>query len=274
MIQFCCIGPQRTASSWLQEVLSHHPSICLPRGVKETMFFDQRYHKGLPWYEWHFAHRQEGQICGEIAPTYFDCHAAAQRIHAHFPDAKIIVNVRNPIEQSYSLFRHHFSKGRVSHDFDRATRTIPNILTAAHYEQHIPIWDVVFHGQMIFLFQEDVRSNPQHVIDEVCKYLGIDELLIPEAARSPVNQVNNAPRSRTAAKVLSSSATLLRSLRLHRWIALGKKLGLTSVYRGGRVIPPMDRPTFDFLLANFDKDIAWLEKKFNRDLSKWRQQSP
>ena len=75
-LDFVGIGPQRTASTWLNEMLLRHPSIALPTGVKETKFFDDRFHKGFAWYATHFADPDPSQVRGEIAPTYFDDDAA------------------------------------------------------------------------------------------------------------------------------------------------------------------------------------------------------
>ena len=50
------VGPQRTGTSWLHAQLSRHSRLCFPRRVKETFFFDERFHKGLEWYWSHFYH--------------------------------------------------------------------------------------------------------------------------------------------------------------------------------------------------------------------------
>src|SRR5215467_11453066 len=44
---FFIVGPPRTGTSWLHEILQSHT--CLPR-VKETRFFDERFDRGVAWY--------------------------------------------------------------------------------------------------------------------------------------------------------------------------------------------------------------------------------
>ena len=186
-IDFIGVGPQRTASSWLHEVLAQHSEIVLPEHVKETMFFDLHYEKGVNWYFWHFGSRGRGHVYGEIGPTYFHCPSAAERIRQLAPEARVIINVRNPIEQSHSLFRHHYSKGRVPNDFFAATRRIPAILTAAQYSRYTPIWEDCFPDRVLFLVQEDIRTNPQHVWDCVCVHLGVSRCELPRVGRQTIN---------------------------------------------------------------------------------------
>src|SRR5947209_9079616 len=49
---FVVIGPPRTGTSWLHDILSKHA--LLPNPTKETRFFDTHFHKGLDWYRAHF----------------------------------------------------------------------------------------------------------------------------------------------------------------------------------------------------------------------------
>lgn len=271
-INFCCLGPQRTASSWLQEVLACHPEICLPQGVKETMFFDSRYDKGLDWYNWHFQHRntQQQKACGEIAPTYFHSRQACDRMQELAPALKIIIMVRHPVDRAFSLYRHHLSKGRIRGSFQDALKTRPELITTGKYSQHAAYWESRFPaGEFLYLWQENVQQDPQSVLDEVCDFVGVSRIEIPAIARETVNSAS-APRNRLLALAFSSMATLLRSLRLHRLVNFGRSLGLKSVYEGGQTVEKMPESVRESLCHEFEPDIAWLENRLGRDLSHWR----
>ena len=97
------VGPQRTGSSWLWECLRRHPALCFPAAVKETHFLDERFERGWAWYAAHFAHRRVDQRCVEISATYFDVPAAAERLHAHAPDCRVIVTLRDPAARAFSV---------------------------------------------------------------------------------------------------------------------------------------------------------------------------
>jgi hypothetical protein len=48
---FFILGPPRTGTTWLHEVLRNHAE--LPSPTKETRFFDVHFHRGLDWYRAH-----------------------------------------------------------------------------------------------------------------------------------------------------------------------------------------------------------------------------
>ena len=66
---FFVIGPPRTGTTWLYEVLREHT--VLPAPTKETRFFDTHFHRGLDWYAAHFPSSTGDRMVGEVAPTYF-----------------------------------------------------------------------------------------------------------------------------------------------------------------------------------------------------------
>lgn len=271
-LDFVGIGPQRTASSWLHQVLLHHPKVAFPAGVKETMFFDQRYAKGLGWYAAHFAHAATDQLRAEIAPTYFDDDAARERLRGLYPDLKIIINVRNPVERAFSLFRHHVAKGRVAPDFERAIETMPRIITSGRYAAHCPLWEQAFGASnVLYIVQEDASARPEEVLERVCRFLDLPVIPLPAVGRE-VFGAGTVPRFRVLALAASSAATALRSLRLHRIAEWGKRIGLTRVYRGGRREQSMSAATRARLQRVFEPDIDWLERRLDRDFSAWRSQ--
>lgn len=269
-LDFLCLGPQRTASSWLQQVLEFHDEICLPKGVKETMFFDKHYAKGLAWYQWHFEDASPGTRCGEIAPTYFDSPEATSRVFDHFPELKLIVLIRNPIERTHSLYRHHLSKGRIRCKFDEALDRFPNLISSGKYSIHCPRWESQFgRSNFLYLRQEDVSERPQAVLNEVCDFLSIARMDLPSIGNEKVNSAT-APRSLLLARLFSLTSTMLRSARLYNVVNAAKRLGLKSVFSGGRSVDPMSATSRKRLAEEFDADVSWLENRLGCNLSGWR----
>lgn len=269
-VDFLAVGPQRTATSWLYEVLSHHPQICFPAGVKETMFFDLRYQRGWGYYDSHFQHVRAGQVIGEIAPSYFHSEGAVERIAASLPACKILINVRNPITRSHSLFRHHLSKGRVRNNFSSALVKMPEIIESGKYSKFAKRWEETFGADNVcYLVQEDIQNQPSDVLATVCRFLGLPNMPLPEVANTNINSAS-APRNWLLAKLLSSAATGLRGMRLHRLAELGKSWGLVRMYQGGGHIDPLTAKHFAELEAMYDEDIRWLERRLGRNFDYWR----
>jgi hypothetical protein len=266
------VGPQRTATSWLHEVLTVHPGLCLPRGVKETMFFDERFDKGLSWYAWHFRHRLAGQQCIEIAPTYFDRDVARARLAAHHQGLRVIVTARNPVTRAYSLYRLHLAKGRVRGSFAEAVREMPRILTSGHYAVHAAAWEHEFGRDRVhYVLQEDVRADPARVIAHICAFLGVAEMPLPRGPARHDRGLHAVPRYPRLARTVSSTATILRGWRLHGLVNIGKLAGLKGIYRAGGASLPLTPELYGELVDRFALDIDFLEARLGRDLSGWRR---
>ena len=275
-LDFAAVGPQRTATTWLYQALYGHPSLCFPQGVKETFFFDERYAKGLDWYRAHFAYHQPGQACAEMAPTYFDVAAVPQRLHAHNPHCRIVVTLRHPVARTWSLYRHHLAKGRVTDSFEAATQQMPRILTAGHYATHLPRWLDAFGAEQVkCLLLDDIQTAPEAALQALCQFL---EISVPEESANHHTPVNAAttPRSPQLARLATQAASLLRAYRLHAPIEWGKRLGLKRIYSGGSPhrAPQLTPERQQQLLARYEPDVRYLEDLLGRDLTAWRQPIP
>lgn len=268
-LNIVAVGPQRTASTWLYQALAEHPQLAFPEGVKETFFFDQRFEKGWDWYKWHYRNASEDALRSEVAPTYFDSELARQRLAELCSPLKVIISVRNPAERAVSLFRHHHSRGRVPADFEEAAQQFPSILAAGDYAEHAPKWEESFGPDNVFyLVQEDVADSAQDTLNKVCRFLGIELLELPESAQSRVNQSSGA-RYPIIAKLLSCSATFLRSYRLH-WInQLGIRIGLKRMYSGGMAVSVGDE-VVQALRERYEPHVLWLERRLGRSFAHWR----
>ena len=266
-IDFLAVGPQRTGSTWLYESLKSHPQISWPNGVKETFFFDLRFNKGYAWYFWHFDDANEKKL-GEVGPTYFDDEDAPQRVYDHNPDCKIVINIRNPIEKTYSVFRHFNTLGEVGRDFQQAVEQMPRIISSGKYKQHCQMWEDLFGGDRVYyLVHDDIKSAPQHTLDRVTDFLELDRLQMEN--RDSVVNAGTSPRYPKLVRVLELMARTLRSMRLHKVVNFGKSIGLKRVYSGGQPLPPLDDVQTEFLQKTFKDDIAWLENRLDRDFSVW-----
>ena len=100
---FIGVGPPRTGTTWLHEVLK--TQVGVPAGIKETHFFTLHYDKGLAWYQAHFYKCPVNRPIGEFCPSYFDSPEARGLIARHIPRCKIICTLREPAGRLYSQYR-------------------------------------------------------------------------------------------------------------------------------------------------------------------------
>jgi hypothetical protein len=255
-LHFVGVGPQRTGTTWLDEVLRQHPGLCLPRQVKETMFFDRDYERGLSAYAAHFRHRRPGQLCGEFGPTYFDAPEAPERIARLNPACRIIVGLRDPVERALSLYKHYWMLGQVRGGVREAVQAMPRLVTSGRYTVHLPRWRQTFASEQLhFIWLDNIASDPQSVLDGLCAFLGEAPMKLPPKGEQPIGTAT-VPAHRLVARITAWGARQLRARGWHHLVETGKALGMRRVFRGGRRAPDVTR-----------EDHAWLESQLRDEVA-------
>ncbi len=145
------VGAQKSGTTTLYALLRQHPDLFLA-DRKESHFFN---HDGaLPdnlsgakvWpIQTHAAYldlfaQAGGRLCAEICPTYLVSEQAAMRIKAVRPDAKIVILLRDPVQRSFSAYRHMQASG---------AETAPDFSTALDRPERQPDWEWQSMGQYI-----------------------------------------------------------------------------------------------------------------------------
>ncbi|OQX54882.1 MAG: hypothetical protein B5M53_05305 [Candidatus Cloacimonas sp. 4484_209] len=268
---FIAVGPQRTATTWIYECIRQHPDVCMPDGVKETMFFDKHYLNGLPWYQAHFRHCSPNKVIGEIAPTYFHSEEARERIHSIIPDCKIICTLREPVSRIFSLYLHMLRYGFTKLPFERALKDCPVLLDSSRYFFHVTRWQEIFGANnVLVLIQDDLKANPQQFIDQFCRFIGVSELKLQELQYAPIGR-EILSRSYYLARAGRLMAGWLRARRLHRVVNFGTKIGLRWLcLEGGKGVPKLSPEVEARLRIYFEPEIERLEVLLGRDLSQWK----
>jgi hypothetical protein len=271
LLEFVGVGPQRTGTTWLYECLREHPQLCFPQGVKETSFFDERFNTGWSWYESHFLHRRDGQLCSEIAATYFDIPEAAERICDHNPKCRVIITLRDPVARSFSLYLHHRKKGRLTCDFREAVKKMPRIIDSSHYRIHVDRWRKIFGSdQVLVILLDDIASSPDSVLKRTFEFIGVEEVPLSTKAREAVN-VASLPASQALASAATRGADWLRNRGWYGPIELAKKFGLKRIYGGLEdPLPAVEPEVRGHLINEFGQDIAFVEELIHRSLPEWR----
>ncbi len=124
--RFFIVGGQRCGTTYLYHLLAGHPEIEMAVPVRpEPKFFldDALYEKGLDHYErTFFAGKPGSKIKGEKSTSYLEYEKVAARISSAFPDASILVVVRNPVERAMSHWRFSTQNGVESVSMEEAFR--------------------------------------------------------------------------------------------------------------------------------------------------------
>ena len=81
---FLFLGPDKTGSSWMFNLLRSHPECFVPR-AKDIYFFNKYYHLGWDWYLSHFKNADSFKAVGELSHDYFGSEESANLIQEFLP---------------------------------------------------------------------------------------------------------------------------------------------------------------------------------------------
>ncbi len=274
---FIAVGPPRTATTWLDQVLRGHVGLPLDRKAlhrKETDFFKRNYGRGLDWYKAYFRNCPAELPVGEICPTYFALAESRERIAKDIPGCRIIVTLRDPVGRAYSYYRLMRRMGWEKADFERAIERRRDIADTNRYAFHLKAWRESFGaGNVLVCLYDDLRVSAQAYIDRVCDFVGAPRFTLGESAfiNDEVNGVARAPKSRHLAQNARNVRIWLDDHDWHRTMSLLERAGVWRLCFGrGEPFLPID-PVLDAKLRErFRPEVEALEDLIGRDLSAWK----
>lgn len=209
---FAIIGAKRGGTTSLYNYMLEHPAISpvFPgrERIKGIHYFDSQFSRGPRWYRSHFPLEVGGRqvirpwaadaITGEASPYYLFHPLAAQRLASAFPDVRLIVLLRDPVERAYSHYkervRHRaepltFEEAlgaeaeRIRGEAERIVRE-PGYRSAEHedhsyvaqgrYLDMLPRWFALFPRDRFHLvISEDFYADPERVVNGAWSFLGL-----------------------------------------------------------------------------------------------------
>ena len=196
---FLMIGCSRCGTTWVDKALREHHEIYLPHN-KQTYFFDTHYKKGIDWYLEHFQDIQSSQkAVGEVA-TYYSQPDLVPLVAEHFPHAKLLMSVRNPVDRAYSFYQSRASRFNWT-SIEQAIEEQPNeIIERGKYSDQIEAILKYFpESQFKVVFFDDLKSYPEHFLQSILQFLEVDDTFKSSQIGQMV-QVTIDPRIRRTLK--------------------------------------------------------------------------
>jgi len=269
--EFIFIGPDKSGSTWIYDVLDWHPQVYVAPS-KELEFFDHYYHRGLDWYLGYFQGAGDVQrVVGEVCHNYLFSAQACARIHQDFPRMKLMVCLREPVARAFSAYLYMIKQGRLSGSFADAVDHMDELIDHGCYARHLqPYFEKFGREQIHIALFDDLQSDPSVFANEMFAFLGVDVLGLPEALRGKSLPASR-PRSLLAAKLAKQTALLIRALGLPRLVTKIKTLPLVqqTLYKeyDPENKPRPDAQTVARLRSVFSEDIKQLDEWFGLDLA-------
>jgi hypothetical protein len=208
MSELFIVGAQRSGTTYLYSMLDQHPQVLMAKPVRpEPKFFinDEEYAKGKEYYESrYFSERSARHLyLGEKSTSYIESRRAAERISTYYPDASIMLMLRNPVTRAYSNYAFSVKHGVESLSFRESLDAEPGRIRQGeytssvnpyaykqrgHYIDYIHEYERFFsRDQMIVLIYEEFVSDLDRV-QALYGRLGIDHEFVPDGVSLPVNE--------------------------------------------------------------------------------------
>jgi hypothetical protein len=264
---FVIIGAAKAATTWLRNQLSARPDVFLPK--EEPHFFSREYGRGVEWYRSLFQEAAGNQIIGEKSADYLADPAAPERMARLLPAARLVVQLRNPVERAYSDYCMLYRRGSVGADISSYLGSRPSneprFLEDGLYFKHISRFlDWYPASQLSAITYDDIRSRPEQMVAEIATFLDLPDLSRP-VPLVPNANVKDAPllplRLRQALAPAKKWAAPLRS---QAWFkAIHGKLAREIAY------PPLTADLRASMQDRYAGDVEQLGKLLGRDLSHW-----
>jgi Sulfotransferase domain len=200
---FLHLGPTKSGTTWLHQVLAEHPEVLLCP-AKDLYFFNRCYDRGLDWYRAQFrGARREHNVIGEICPGYLSFGPAPERIRACLgTDVRLMVTLRDPVSRAFSSYLDHRKHGQAAATFRETTQLLPWLIDEGRYATHLRSYLEHFGRESLHVAVfDDLRADPHAFFDGVTDWLGIArQRLTPEQleAQLPASEARWLPLAKLA----------------------------------------------------------------------------
>jgi hypothetical protein len=216
---------------------------------------------------------------GEFSTIYFNDEQTPGRIQAIYPDIKLLLALREPVDRLISHHRHEIRIGHFSGEdlsLEAGIKNNATYIEQGRYASLLENWLKFFPLEQIhIIFFDQVKSNPKQVAHQLYEFLQVKPHSFDSKfeAKSNPSYVN---RSVMVESIRKKTYDTFESLGLENIWNLARKAGLQKIYRkvnrqaSETIIPPIDSQLKDELKNIFSEDVKALEKILDRSLDSWQ----
>ena len=299
-INLFIVGAAKSGTTSLYNYLIQHPDIFLPR-IKEPNFYSdaesdnpkdytipkkgETCHKRMindkDVYYSLFEGAEDYKILADASPSYLWDKNAAKRIYADYPNAKIVILLRNPVQRAYS---HYLMDLKYGHQFEKNfkqailndEKTTPKLWGKAHMYLEIGLYlnqikkylDVFGEKKVKVIIYEDFVKDIGHCLKEICVFLNIDSSLVENIDYGEVHNSFTVPSGKLS-EIAIKYKRKAKSLKNVLPKFLKDYLNKNVLYKEAEK-PKLKLEDKLFLYDYFKEDIEGIEQLLKIDLSHWK----
>ena len=212
---FFVVGVVRSGTTSLYYYLDQHPCV-MKSAYDELGFFDSNFELGWNWYKSLFPtimqkkkiEKRNGKfLTFDDTPFYVYNSTVVKRIKRNFPDAKIIVIFRNPIDRAYSNYFLGVNGGKEKRKFDdlieeemilinRRNKQVlfdetlsETYLGRGLYAEQLKVWFSEFPKDSVKIIKsEEFAENTQDVMKDLFQFLDLPEYCLSNIEKKNVTK--------------------------------------------------------------------------------------
>lgn len=273
---FYVVGAPKAGTTSLYEYLKPHPDVFLPE-YKEMRMFEPEHPDSadVALYRDQYAGATGYRAIGDTTASYLGNPLVADRIREVSPDARIVIMLRDPVERAYS---HYLNLQRVIDEpaasFREALRRYDDPSSQYRWLSRVYVEEGLYYEsvrrylatfgrqQVLVLLFDDLRKNPNQLLAQIGRHIGIDPGFFGQLDFSEVHNVYYVPRSRAVrwARDVTSNWGVPASL---------KKAVRPLLFTFKK--PQMDQESRTQLQNLYDPDIVRLEDLLGQKLPELRR---
>ena len=211
---FFVIGVVRSGTTSLYHYLGQHNQIARA-SYDELGYFDDNFHLGENWYRSLFPtiftkkkiETKYGKfLTYDVTPFYIYNPLVIKRMHTLFPNAKIIANLRNPVDRAYSNYHIMLKNGSEAIPFEKVIESeiqeiekksaflddesflvddfYEILLARGFYADQLEKWFHVFPKEQLLITSSEELSNKTEItLDNIFKFLDVSGQKIHDLSR-------------------------------------------------------------------------------------------
>ena len=199
---FFIVGAGKSGTTSLWVYLTQHPEVYMHPTIKEPSFFCNLCGcRDFDAYLRLFADVQEEKAVGEASHAYLTSPESAAWIQKVYPEAKIIITLRNPVDRAYSLYNWMIREGyEWVYPFEKALVAEKDRIADEYFKYNNPQYyynylyfnsglyaeqinrylELFSKKQILFILFEDLKTNPVSTTKQVYEFLGVDSSFVPK----------------------------------------------------------------------------------------------
>lgn len=158
------LGPVRSGTTWLYDILKEQKFIKQPKYVKELNLLDK---EGFIYNEYIKQFEDYGEIFLDISPNYLGKETVYKNAEENFDEVYYIVNLREPRSRITSMLRYKAMFG--------AEDPMCELLASdwLRYLRLYPLLDELmkYNRKVLFLNFQDIKNNPEAIISHLELFL-------------------------------------------------------------------------------------------------------